>query len=251
MRRLEDRVALVTGAARGIGRAYALGYAREGARVAVADLDAEGAEAVAEEIRAAGGDACAVKVDLANVADVRRMVEYTHSWGNGLDVLLNNAGIGIACPLLEYTERDWDRQLDVNLKGAFFALQAAARVMVAQGAGKIINVASTAAFVSSSVPEVAYDVSKGGVRQLTVSAAAELAPRGINVNGIAPGTVATELTRQVLDTPEKVARAAAKIPLGRLADPEDLVGAAVFLASSESDYLCGHIIVVDGGWLLY
>jgi NAD(P)-dependent dehydrogenase (short-subunit alcohol dehydrogenase family) len=248
MGRLEGLVAVITGAAGGMGAAYARGFAAEGATVVVADLDLAGAERVAAELP---GKATAVGVDVAEVSSVRAMVDQAVAFGGTLDVLVNNAGIGIAKPLLDYTEADWDRQLAVNAKGPFFALQAAARVMIPAGRGKIVNVASTAAFVSSSTPEVAYDVSKGAVRQLTVSAAAELAPHGINVNGIAPGTVATELTRQVLDTPEKRAVAAAKIPLGRVAQPEDLVGTAVFLASSDADYLCGHVVVVDGGWLLY
>jgi NAD(P)-dependent dehydrogenase (short-subunit alcohol dehydrogenase family) len=248
MGRLEGLVALITGSASGMGAAYARGFAAQGATVVVADLDLAGAERVAAELP---GKATAVGVDVAEVASVRVMVDQAVAFGGTLDVLVNNAGIGIAKPLLDYTEADWDRQLAVNAKGPFFALQAAARVMIPAGRGKIVNVASTAAYVSSSTPEVAYDVSKGAVRQLTVSAAAELAPYGINVNGIAPGTVATELTRRVLDTPEKRAVAAAKIPLGRVAEPEDLVGTAVFLASSDADYLCGHVVVVDGGWLLY
>jgi NAD(P)-dependent dehydrogenase (short-subunit alcohol dehydrogenase family) len=248
MGRLEGLVTLITGAASGMGAAYARGFAAEGATVVLADLDLSGAERVAAGL---SGKAAAVAVDMAGVASVRAMVDQAVAFGGTLDVLVNNAGIGIAKPLLDYTEADWDRQLAVNAKGPFFAVQAAARVMVPAGKGKIVNVASTAAFVSSSTPEVVYDVSKGAIRQLTVSAAAELAPYGINVNGIAPGTVATELTRQVLDTPQKRAVAAAKIPLGRVAQPEDLVGTAVFLASSDADYLCGHVVVVDGGWLLY
>jgi NAD(P)-dependent dehydrogenase (short-subunit alcohol dehydrogenase family) len=248
MGRLEGLVTLITGAASGMGAAYARGFAAEGATVVLADLDLSGAERVAAGL---SGKAAAVAVDMAEVASVRAMVDQAVAFGGTLDVLVNNAGIGIAKPLLDYTEADWDRQLAVNAKGPFFAVQAAARVMVPAGKGKIVNVASTAAFVSSSTPEVVYDVSKGAIRQLTVSAAAELAPYGINVNGIAPGTVATELTRQVLDTPQKRAVAAAKIPLGRVAQPEDLVGTAVFLASSDADYLCGHVVVVDGGWLLY
>jgi NAD(P)-dependent dehydrogenase (short-subunit alcohol dehydrogenase family) len=249
--RLEGLVALVTGGARGLGAAYARGFAREGAHVVVADLDVQGAERVAADLRRDGAEALAVPVDLADVASVRAMVEAAVAWGGTLDVLVNNAGVSIARPLLDYTEEDWERQVAVNLKGAFFALQAAAGVMVPRGRGKIVNVASTAAFVSSSTPEAVYDVTKGGVRQLTVSAGAELAPHGVNVNAIAPGTVRTDLTLQVLDTPEKLAAASAKIPLGRLAEPRDLVGTAVFLASADADYLCGHVVVVDGGWLLF
>jgi NAD(P)-dependent dehydrogenase (short-subunit alcohol dehydrogenase family) len=251
MGRLDGLVALVTGAAHGMGAAYARGFAREGAVVVLADVDLAAAKRIAAELAASGAKATAVAVDMGEVVSVRTMVDQAVAFGGTLDVLVNNAGIGIAKPLLDYTEADWDRQLAVNAKGSFFALQAAARVMIPNRRGKIVNVASTAAFVSSSTPEAVYDVSKAAVRQLTVSAGAELAAHGINVNGIAPGTVATELTRQVLDTPDKLARAAAKIPLGRLATPEDLVGTAVFLASADADYLCGHVVVVDGGWLLY
>ncbi len=249
--RLAGQVALVTGAGRGIGAACARGLAAHGAHVVVADVDRPGAEAVASDITEAGGRSTAVSVDMADVASVRTMVDVAVEWGGGrLDVLMNNAGIGIAKPLLDYTPEDWQRQMAVNVHGPFFALQAAASVMMPAGRGKVVNVVSTSGFVSSSTPAIAYDVSKGAMRQLTISAAAELAPYGVNVNGIAPGTVATDLTMAVLDTPEKMARAAGKIPLGRLAAPDDMVGAVVFLASGESDYVCGHVLVVDGGWLV-
>jgi NAD(P)-dependent dehydrogenase (short-subunit alcohol dehydrogenase family) len=249
--RLEGLVGIVTGSARGIGRAYAEGYASEGAKIVLADLDGDGARSSAAGIVADGGQAIGVQVDMADVASVQAMVKAATDWAGTVDILLNNAGMGIAKPLLETTEEDWDRQLDVNLKGMFFAIQAVLPHMLNAGRGKIINIASTSGFVSSTTPEVAYDVSKGGVRQLTVSVAAELAACGINVNGIAPGTIETDLTRQVLNTPERRARAEAKIPLGRVGQPTDLVGAAVFLASGESDYITGHTLVVDGGWLIY
>jgi NAD(P)-dependent dehydrogenase (short-subunit alcohol dehydrogenase family) len=249
--RLEGLVGIVTGSARGIGRAYAEGYASEGAKVVLADIDGDGARSSAAGIVANGGEAIGVQVDMADVASVQAMVHTATDWAGTVDVLLNNAGMGIAKPLLETTEDDWDRQLDVNLKGMFFAIQAVLPHMLKAGRGKIINIASTSGFVSSTTPEVAYDVSKGGVRQLTVSVAAELAASGINVNGIAPGTIETDLTRQVLNTPERRARAEAKIPLGRVGQPTDLVGAAIFLASRESDYITGHTLVVDGGWLIY
>ena len=249
--RLDGLVSIVTGAARGIGRAYAEGYAAEGSRVAVADLQEAGARDVAAAIVDGGGEAIGLGVDMADVGSVRAMVDAAVDWGGTVDILVNNAGIGIAKPLLETTEEDWDRQLDVNLKGMFFAIQAVLPQMLRTGRGKIINIASTSGFVSSTTPEVAYDVSKGGVRQLTVAVAAELASHGINVNGIAPGTIETDLTRQILDTTERRERAEAKIPLGRVGQPTDLVGAAIFLASAESDYITGHTLVVDGGWLLY
>lgn len=234
-----------------MGRAVALALGAEGAQVVVAELDGAAATEVAAEIKAAGGRSLAVETDVSSVPDVRRLFEKTQSAFGTVDILVNNAGIGIAKPLVDYTEADWDRQLGVNLKGMFFATQEAARVMIPKRRGKIVNFASTAAFVSSSTPETAYDISKGGVRQLTVSVAAELAPHHINVNAVAPGTILTDLTLRVLDTDEKMARAAAKIPLGRLGTPEDMVGPVLFLCSEEADYVTGHVLVVDGGWLLF
>ena len=249
--RFAGLTAVVTGAGRGMGRAVALALAREGAAVVVAEVDRASADQVTGEIEAAGGRARAVIADIASVEDVRRLFKETVEAFGRLDILVNNAGIGIPKPLVDYTEQDWDRQLGVNLKGMFFATQEAAKLMIPNRRGKIVNFASTAAFVSSSTPETAYDISKGGVRQLTISVAAELAPHNINVNAVAPGTIMTELTLRVLDTEEKMARASAKIPLGRLGTPEDMVGPVLFLCSGDADYVTGHVLVVDGGWLLF
>jgi NAD(P)-dependent dehydrogenase (short-subunit alcohol dehydrogenase family) len=249
--RFAGQTAIVTGAGRGMGRATALGLAAEGANVVVAEVDGAAAKAVVDEILKAGAHGLAVDVDISSVADVHRLFEKALAEFSGVDILINNAGIGIAKPLVDYTEDDWDRQLGVNLKGMFFATQEAARVMIPKRRGKIVNFASTAAFVSSSTPETAYDISKGGVRQLTISVAAELAPYHINVNAVAPGTIMTDLTLRVLDTDVKMARASAKIPLGRLGTPEDMVGPVLFLCSEEADYVTGHVLVVDGGWLLF
>ncbi len=229
----------------------AVGLAAEGARVVVAEVDEAAARGAVQVITGAGGTAIAVMSDISQVDDVRALFKRTVDEFGTVDILVNNAGIGIPKPLLEYTEADWDRQLGVNLKGMFFATQEAARVMIPKRRGKIVNFASTAAFVSSSTPETAYDISKGGVRQLTVSVAAELAPHHINVNAVAPGTIMTELTLRVLDTPEKMERAAAKIPMNRLGEPQDMVGPVLFLCSEEADYITGHTLVVDGGWLLF
>jgi NAD(P)-dependent dehydrogenase (short-subunit alcohol dehydrogenase family) len=247
----DGQTAIVTGAGRGMGRAIAVALAAQGANVVVAEVDQGVATEAVDEIQKSGGSAMAVTVDISSVADVRRLFKEAAGRFGGVDILINNAGIGIAKPLVDYTEADWDRQLGVNLKGMFFATQEAARMMIPKRRGKIVNFASTAAFVSSSTPETAYDISKGGVRQLTVSVAAELAPYHINVNAVAPGTILTDLTLRVLDTDEKMARASAKIPLGRLGKPEDMVGPVLFLCSSEADYVTGHVLVVDGGWLLY
>jgi NAD(P)-dependent dehydrogenase (short-subunit alcohol dehydrogenase family) len=245
------QVAIVTGAGRGMGQAIAKALAERGAKVVVAELDEAASKETVEAIQQAGGEGLPVTVDISQVDDVRRLFSTAVSKFGTVDILVNNAGIGIPKPLLEYTEADWDRQLGVNLKGLFFATQEAARIMVPKRRGKIVNFASTAAFVSSSTPETAYDISKGGVRQLTISVAAELAPHHVNVNAVAPGTIMTELTLRVLNTEEKMARASAKIPMGRLGAPEDMVGPVLFLCSDESDYITGHTLVVDGGWLLF
>ena len=249
--RFAGQTAIVTGAGRGMGRAVALALAAEGANVVVAEVDETPASVVVDEVLKAGGQGMSVKVDISSVTDVRKLFKATVDEYGGLDILINNAGIGIAKPLVDYSEADWDRQLGVNLKGMFFATQEAARIMIPKRRGKIVNFASTAAFVSSSTPETAYDISKGGVRQLTISVAAELAQYQINVNAVAPGTIMTDLTLRVLDTEEKMARASAKIPLARLGKPEDMVGPVLFLCSDEASYVTGHVLVVDGGWLLF
>jgi 2-deoxy-D-gluconate 3-dehydrogenase len=234
-----------------MGKAVALALAEEGAKIVVAELDPMSGEATAAEITKAGGVAMSIQTDLAHVDQIERLFsQAVHSYGT-VDILVNNAGIGIVGDLVDFTEEQWDLQLDINLKALFFTTQAAARVMIAKGRGKIVNFASTAAFVSSSnVHEVPYDVSKGGVRSLTISSAYELAPHGINVNAVAPGSILTDLNRARY-TPEKVATTVAKIPIGRLGTPADLVGPVLFLCSEDADYVTGHVLVVDGGWILH
>jgi NAD(P)-dependent dehydrogenase (short-subunit alcohol dehydrogenase family) len=248
---LHGRVAIVTGAAQSIGRAIADALAREGASVAVADLQGEKATAVAASINAAGGRAVGLRVDVSRVADIARMIDETLERFGRIDILVNNAGIAIAKPFLDLTEAEWDRQMAVNLKAVYFATQRAGAAMIRDGRpGRIVNLASTSAFVASSTPMTAYDISKAGVRMLTISSAVQLAPYGINVNAIAPGTIDTDLTRSVADPERLAAYAREKIPLGRLGQPPDIAGAAVFLCSDASSYMTGHTLVVDGGWLL-
>ncbi len=249
--RFDGKVAIVTGAGRGMGRAVASRFGREGARVVVAEVNSEHGEEVAGEIRSAGGDATAVQLDVSKPADVRRLFAAAVKRYGAVDIVVNNAGIAVARPLVDYTEEDWDRQMGVNVKGVFFCCQEAARVMIPRRQGKIVNFASTSAFVSSSKPEVAYDTSKGAVRQMTVSVAAELAPHSINVNAVAPGTTATEMTRSTLATEEGLAWQLARIPMGRVGRPDDIASVVLFLCSPEASYITGHTLVADGGWLLY
>jgi len=249
--RFEGKVAVVTGAGRGMGRATALRFGREGARVVVAEVNRDHGEEVAAEIQGAGGTAIALRADVANTSEVRRLFADTVKELGTVDILVNNAGIAVGRPILDYTEEEWDRQMNVNVKGVFFCCQEAARVMIPKRQGKIVNFASTSAFVSSSKPEIAYDASKGAVRQMTVSIAAELAPHGINVNAVAPGTTATEMTKSTLATEEGLAWQLARIPMGRVGQPDDIASVVLFLCSPEASYITGHTLVADGGWLLF
>ena len=253
--RLKDKVAIVTGGARGIGQAMAIRFASEGARVMIVDLRMEQAHATVRDITGAGGRAMAIEVDVSRLDDLDRMVAETVREFGGIDILCNNAGIGGgAGDLLAATEEDWDRIIDINLKGAFFAAQKVARVMIEQKrGGAMLSTSSTSAFISSSRPTVAYDVSKAGLRQMTVTLAAHLAADKIRVNAIAPGTIDTELGAG-LDGPCAAAerlekRARERIPMQRLGQPEDLAGAALFLCSDDAAYVTGHVLVVDGGIL--
>jgi NAD(P)-dependent dehydrogenase (short-subunit alcohol dehydrogenase family) len=252
--RLLNKVAIITGSGRGIGRAIALGFAREGAQVVVADVRAQLAETTARDIQVAGGQALPVAVDVTDGAELDRLVQQAVDRFGRIDILHNNAGILGSDDLLGVTPNEWDQILGVNLKAPFFAAQKVARVMIEQGhGGKILNTASTSAFIASSRPTIPYDVSKAGMRQLTVSLAAHLVRYRINVNAIAPGTIDTDLTAGSRDAETRAwldKRVHDKIPMQRLGQPEDLVGAAVYLCSDEAAYVTGHTLVVDGGVLL-
>jgi NAD(P)-dependent dehydrogenase (short-subunit alcohol dehydrogenase family) len=244
--RLRGRIALVTGAQQGIGRGIALAFAREGADVAVNYLDDRAAaEKVMQEVCAAGGRAILVQADVARPTDAQRMVAQVQSELGGLDVLVNNAGVYPRVPFLEMRETDWDHVVDVNLKGGFFCAQAAARAMVAAGRrGSIINMASQA--VRGAVRGVHYSASKGGVVAMTRATALELAPHGIRVNAIAPGLTDTAQPRYG-NNEEELAAMASAVPLGRMAQPDDIAAVAVFLASDDARHITGQTVHVNGG----
>jgi NAD(P)-dependent dehydrogenase (short-subunit alcohol dehydrogenase family) len=244
--RLQGKVALVTGAQQGIGRAIALAFAREGADIGVNYLDDRGAaEKVIQEVRGAGRRAVLVQSDVAQPAAVQAMVARVVGELGGLDVLVNNAGVYPRVPFLEMRESDWDLVLDVNLKGGFFCAQAAARAMIAGGRqGSIINLASQA--IRGAVRGVHYSASKGGVVAMTRAMALELAPHRIRVNAIAPGLTDTAQPRYG-NSEEELAVMARAVPLGRMAQPDDIADVAVFLASENSRYVTGQTLHANGG----
>jgi len=247
--RLAGKVALVTGAQQGIGRAIALAYGREGASVVVNYLDdRQAAQAIAAQIQQAGGKAAIAPGSVARPDDVRAMIEVGATLG-GIDVLVNNAGIFPRVEFLHMTEAQWDEVLDVNLKGTFRCTQAVARDLVARGrGGAIINLASGAAF-RSSPRGVHYVSSKAGIVGLTRAAALELAPHRIRVNAIAPGLTDTAQPRYGMSE-EELQAAGRQVPLGRMAEPEDIAHLAVFLASEEASHITGQTIHVNGGQYL-
>ncbi len=245
--RLQGRVALITGGARSIGRAIALAYAREGASVAVNYVShPEAARDVVREIEASGARAMAVRADVASASDVQGMVEAVTSTLGPIDVLVANAGVQKRVFFLELAVEDWDWIVNTNLKGCFLVGQAVARTMRERGYGKIVNVSSEAA--GFPAPRMsAYCVSKSGIAMLTKCMALELAQYGIRVNALAPGLTRTDLNRKDLEDEAFLKLRVARIPLGRVMAPEDLTGAAVFLALADSDSMTGQTLQVDGG----
>jgi 2-deoxy-D-gluconate 3-dehydrogenase len=244
---LEGRVALVTGASRGLGAAIAVGLAGAGADVAVHG-NTRSPESTGAQVRALGRRALAVTGDMTDPATPHRLIQETIGRLGGLDVLVNNAGTIRRAPAAETADEDWLAVVDVNLHAVFRACRAAGRHMLAQGRGKIVNVASLLAF-QGGILVPAYAAAKGGVAQLTKALANEWAGRGVNVNAIAPGYIRTDNTAALQADPVRSRQIRERIPAGRWGEPSDVVGAAIFLCSPASDYVHGHVLVVDGGWM--
>lgn len=251
MAQLKDKVAIITGARRGMGRTHALTLAEAGAKVIVSDIDEEDCQKVVEEIKEKGGEAKAVKCDVTKKEEVDSLIKAaTSEWGR-LDILVNNAGIADFKKFLEMTEEDWEKTIDINLKGYFLCSQAAAKVMADQRSGAIVNIASVAmGQVGVGFANLAhYCASKGGIVAMTEELAGELAEHNIRVNAVSPGVIETPMIDPIKEDPEQQKAILARIPMHREGKPEEVSKAVLFLASDDASYVTGSTLVVDGGWL--
>jgi NAD(P)-dependent dehydrogenase (short-subunit alcohol dehydrogenase family) len=246
-----DKVVLVTGAGRGIGKAIAIAFAQAGARVAVNDINPESCAQTADEIRVSGRQALACHADVANKLAVQTMlIDVEDRWGR-VDILINNAGVEPHQPILQLDEWDWNRTLDVNLKGAFLCSQSVGRMMQKQGGGVIVNVASIAGRAAGLRDRSAYVASKTGLIGFTKECAREFAAHNIRVNAVCPGVIITEMTAHLRQNEAQLKKWLEDIPLGRLGDPEDVTGLVLFLCSDAARYITGQAIHVDGGKVMW
>jgi len=244
----DARAALVTGGARGIGLAIVEALAARGDRVTIADVDLENARASAADLEQRGRRVSAVALDVTDVEQVHRVLGEVDAEA-ALTTVVCNAGLAQLGGVLDTSVEHYDRVLAVNLKGVFFTMQAALRLMVPRGTGSVVSISSTSGFTASSTPQAVYDLSKAAVRMLTTSAARETGRTGVRVNAVAPGTVGTDLVRDLLSK-EAIARLSdERIPMGRLAEPREIAAAVAWLSSDDASYVTGHTLVADGGWL--
>ncbi|HOV93107.1 MAG TPA: SDR family oxidoreductase [Candidatus Kapabacteria bacterium] len=245
---LNGKIAIVTGARRGIGRGIALLLAKNGAKVVVTDIDQADCQKVVDEIKQLSGDGLALKVDVTLEDDIKNMVKATLDKFGRIDILVNNAGIFIQEPLDTMDTSKIDKILDINLRGTIIANKYVIPTMKSQNYGKIVNLCSIAGFVAFPNSSV-YCATKGAILNLTRELAVELAPNHINVNAVAPGVIETPMTADLLATEEGKKALLGAIPYGRVGKPDDIANAVGFLASDDSEYITGHTIVVDGGWI--
>ena len=245
---LKGRNALVTGSSTGLGAAMAIALAQAGASVVIHGRNESRIEEVCAAIQQAGGKAVRAVADVSDATACEGLIELAIRELGSLDILINNAGIIRRTPAADYSLKDWTDVLETNLNAVFRLCQMAGRHMLARGSGKIVNIASLLSF-QGGVLVPAYAAAKGAVAQLTKALANEWAPRGVNVNAIAPGYMETDVTTALRADPVRSRQILERIPAGRWGTPQDLAGAAVFLASAASDYLHGHVLVVDGGWM--
>jgi len=248
---LKRKVAIITGARRGMGKTHALALSKAGAKVVVADISKEDCEKVAEEIIKGKGEALAVKCDVTKKEEVDQMVRAAiEKWGR-LDILVNNAGIAQFFPFLEMEEEDWSRTIDVNLKGYFLCAQAAAREMVKQKSGSIVNIASVAmGQVGVGFQNLThYCASKGGIVAMTEAMALELAPYNIRVNAVSPGIIETPMVDPLKNDSKTIESTLMRVPMKRFGKPEEVSNLVAFLASDDASYMTGSTVVIDGGWL--
>jgi 3-oxoacyl-[acyl-carrier protein] reductase len=246
--KLKNRVAIVTGAARGIGKAIALTFVREGAKVALVDLDRDQLDLLKDEISKNKGEALSLPCDITQSPQVKEMVNQVWEAFGRVDILVNNAGIIRRGTIETITEEDWDRVIEVNLKGTFNCCKAVFGIMKQQGYGKIVNISSIAGKMGDITSAPGYGPSKAGIDALTKTLARQLAPYGINVNGVAPHAIETEMSAQWSE--ERRREIIASIPLGRLGKPEEVAEAVLFLVSDEASFITGEILDVNGGALM-
>lgn len=246
--KLQDKVAIVTGSGRGIGRAIAIELAKAGAKVVVTSRHTEECAEVCDVIGGEGGESLCVQCDVSKKNDVEALVKQTVEKFGTVDILVNNAGVVRQGPLTEMSEEDWDFVLDINLKGAFLFSKAVAPIMMKKKSGKIVSIASIAGEVGFANTS-AYCASKGGLINLTRELALEMAPYNVNVNAVDPGVIETDMTSDMLEDEATQKGLLSQIPMGRVGQPEEIAKAVLFLASDDASYVTGQALTVDGGWV--